>query len=106
MNKIELTIITPCFNEEKNILDCAKSVSDIMRNKLPNVSYEHIFIDNDSEDDGDNPQEDEIQNKLGESGDHLSAFDQNLATLSQAWQVKSTADKEKLRAQYELEKQP
>ena len=62
-------------------------------------------IDNDSEDDGDNPQEDEIQNKLGESGDHLSALDQNLATLSQAWQVKSTADKEKLRAQYELEKQ-
>ncbi len=51
MNKIELTIITPCFNEEKNILDCAKSVSDIMRDTLPNVNYEHIFIDNNSEDD-------------------------------------------------------
>ena len=51
------------------------------------------------------PQEDEIQNKLGESGEHLSAFDHNLATLTQAWQDKSMADKEKLRAQYELEKQ-
>ena len=47
--------------------------------------------------------------RFRESGEHLSAFDQNLATLTPAWQVKSTtedtSDTEKLRAQYELKKQ-
>ena len=43
--------------------------------------------------------------RFRESGEHLSPFDQNLATLTQAWQVKSTDDTEKLRAQYELKKQ-
>jgi hypothetical protein len=46
--------------------------------------------------------------RFRESGEHLAAFDQNLATLTQAWQAKSTddtSDTEKLRAQYELEKQ-
>jgi hypothetical protein len=81
------------------------AVREVLRSREVLQSQTLEVIDSDSEDDGDNPQEDEIQNKIGESGEPLSAFDQNLATLTQAWQVKSTADKEKLRAQYELAKQ-
>jgi glycosyltransferase involved in cell wall biosynthesis len=50
MTRIELSIITPCFNEEINIVDCSESVKNVMTNTLPGVSYEHIFIDNYSTD--------------------------------------------------------
>lgn len=46
----ELTIITPCFNEEESVLKCFKSLRDVMSKELPGVSYEHIFADNSSTD--------------------------------------------------------
>jgi glycosyltransferase involved in cell wall biosynthesis len=47
---IDLTIITPCYNEEASVLDCAIEVQKVMSAKLPKVKYEHIFIDNASTD--------------------------------------------------------
>jgi glycosyltransferase involved in cell wall biosynthesis len=47
---IDLTIITPCYNEEASVLDCAMEVQKIMSVMLPKVKYEHIFIDNASTD--------------------------------------------------------
>ena len=46
----ELTIITPCFNEEESVLKCFQSLRDVMSKQLPGVSYEHIFADNSSTD--------------------------------------------------------
>ena len=45
-SKVDLTIITPCFNEVLTVEECATSVREIMKQKLPKVSYEHIFVDN------------------------------------------------------------
>jgi glycosyltransferase involved in cell wall biosynthesis len=47
---IDLTIITPCYNEEASVLDCAIEVQKVMSVMLPKVKYEHIFIDNASTD--------------------------------------------------------
>jgi glycosyltransferase involved in cell wall biosynthesis len=46
----DLTIITPCYNEEASVLDCAREVQRVMSSTLPKVKYEHIFIDNASTD--------------------------------------------------------
>ncbi len=46
----KISIITPCFNEELNIETCYLAVKKIMKAKLPNYSYEHIFADNASSD--------------------------------------------------------
>lgn len=47
---IDLTIITPCYNEEASVMECAREVRKVMSSKLPKVKYEHIFIDNASTD--------------------------------------------------------
>lgn len=47
---LDLTIITPCYNEELSVVDCAIEVQKVMSSKLPKVKYEHIFIDNASTD--------------------------------------------------------
>lgn len=44
-----ISIVTPCFNEEQNVKAVYQQVKDAIT-KLPNYSYEHIFIDNDSSD--------------------------------------------------------
>lgn len=49
-SSVELSIITPCFNEEKNVENCISAVRLIMRNELPDLTYEHLFIDNCSTD--------------------------------------------------------
>lgn len=50
MKKIKkISIITPCFNEEENIFFCYESVKKIFID-LNNYDYEHIFIDNASND--------------------------------------------------------
>ena len=46
----KISIITPCFNEELNVETCYLAVKKIMKAKLPNYSYEHIFADNASSD--------------------------------------------------------
>ena len=48
--KIDLSIVTPCFNEENSIQRCIEAVSEMMIEKLPKLSYEHIVIDNCSQD--------------------------------------------------------
>jgi polyisoprenyl-phosphate glycosyltransferase len=48
--KIDLSIITPCFNEQDSVEICAASVREIMCKELPDVTYEHIFSDNASTD--------------------------------------------------------
>src|SRR4030042_3548188 len=44
-----ISIVTPCFNEEQNIREVYEQVKDIFVS-LRGYSYEHIFIDNASED--------------------------------------------------------
>lgn len=47
---IDLTIITPCFDEEGSVQNCAEKVREVMAKELPKISYEHIFSDNASSD--------------------------------------------------------
>ena len=44
-----ISIVTPCYNEEENVEEVYKQVKDIF-SRLPEYRYEHIFIDNCSED--------------------------------------------------------
>ena len=44
-----ISIVTPCFNEEENVLELFQAVKKIFHD-LPNYTYEHIFIDNASTD--------------------------------------------------------
>ncbi|MGD0756518.1 MAG: glycosyltransferase family 2 protein [Bacteroidales bacterium] len=44
-----LSIVTPCYNEEKNVENLYIQVRNVFE-KLPEYSYEHIFIDNSSVD--------------------------------------------------------
>jgi polyisoprenyl-phosphate glycosyltransferase len=45
-----ISIITPIYNESENIIDCCESVKNFFLNKEYN--YEHILVDNSSNDDG------------------------------------------------------
>ena len=45
-----LSIITPCYNEEAGIAQCSEAVRAVMAAELPQYDYEHIFIDNCSQD--------------------------------------------------------
>ena len=47
---IVLSIVTPCYNEEAGITECYEAVRAVMEAELPEYRYEHIFIDNCSED--------------------------------------------------------
>ena len=47
---MKISIITPCFNEELNIEECIKRVSDLFKEDLKEYDYEHIFTDNSSTD--------------------------------------------------------
>jgi len=47
---VGLTIITPCYNEELSVVDCAREIQKIMFPRLPKVKYEHSLIDNTSTD--------------------------------------------------------
>lgn len=44
-----VSIVTPCYNEEDNVLELADRIRGIMA-ALPDVAYEHLFIDNCSTD--------------------------------------------------------
>jgi glycosyltransferase involved in cell wall biosynthesis len=48
--KKKISIITPCFNEEGNVRECALAVKNMMSSELPEYEYEHIFADNASTD--------------------------------------------------------
>lgn len=47
MNKKLISIVTPCFNEELNVLDVYNKVREVYSN-IHEFDFEHIFIDNDS----------------------------------------------------------
>ena len=47
--KKHISIITPCYNEEGNVENLIKTVASVFE-KLPQYTYEHVFIDNSSTD--------------------------------------------------------
>jgi len=46
----KISIVTPCFNEENNVEELYNQVKKIMIEQVAKYEYEHIFIDNDSDD--------------------------------------------------------
>ena len=44
----KISILTPCFNEKENLIECCKQVKNIFNTELKNFDYEHIIIDNNS----------------------------------------------------------
>ncbi len=49
MNRKLISIVTPCYNEELNVSELYRRMSQVMAG-LPQYDYEHIFIDNASQD--------------------------------------------------------
>ncbi|MEG1998784.1 MAG: glycosyltransferase, partial [Bacteroidales bacterium] len=49
MGKKKISIVTPCYNEEDNVLELYQLVKEQFA-ILPQYDYEHIFIDNASTD--------------------------------------------------------
>jgi glycosyltransferase involved in cell wall biosynthesis len=47
--KKHISVVTACYNEEENVENLIKAVADVFE-KLPQYTYEHIFIDNRSTD--------------------------------------------------------
>ncbi len=47
---LQISVITPCFNEEQSVLKCYESLKEVMSKQLPGITYEHIFADNSSTD--------------------------------------------------------
>ena len=45
-----ISIITPCYNEEKNIYNCYKKIKSIFSKYKGIYNYEHIICDNNSTD--------------------------------------------------------
>ena len=46
----KISIVTACYNEEDNVEELYKQVKKVMNEKVSKYNYEHIFIDNSSED--------------------------------------------------------
>ena len=46
----KISIITPCYNEEKNLDSCINSIKNLFKTELNNYDYEHIISDNNSND--------------------------------------------------------
>jgi len=49
VNKKHISIVTPCYNEEGNVANLSRVIAGVFA-KLPQYSYEHVFIDNASTD--------------------------------------------------------
>jgi glycosyltransferase involved in cell wall biosynthesis len=45
-----ISILTPCYNEEPGIAECHRQVREMFEASLAGYDYEHVFIDNCSED--------------------------------------------------------
>jgi glycosyltransferase involved in cell wall biosynthesis len=45
-----ISIVTPCYNEEDNVGECAQAVRRVFEEQLPDYDFEHIFCDNCSTD--------------------------------------------------------
>jgi len=46
----KISIVTACYNEEENVEELYSQVKKVMNEKVSQYKYEHIFIDNSSED--------------------------------------------------------
>ena len=46
----KISIVSPCFNEERNVAICYDTVRSILETECPDCDYEHIFADNCSSD--------------------------------------------------------
>jgi glycosyltransferase involved in cell wall biosynthesis len=46
----KISIMTACYNEEENVIPLTDAVRKVMAEELPGYDYEHVFIDNCSED--------------------------------------------------------
>ena len=46
----KISIVTACFNEEENVAELISRIRSVMASELPQYDYEHLFIDNCSED--------------------------------------------------------
>lgn len=46
----KISILIPCYNEEKNVVPMSEAVTGILAKELPEYDYELIFIDNCSQD--------------------------------------------------------
>jgi glycosyltransferase involved in cell wall biosynthesis len=46
----KISILTPCYNEQLGIEECYEAVRRVMESQLPGYDYEHLFIDNCSQD--------------------------------------------------------
>jgi glycosyltransferase involved in cell wall biosynthesis len=47
---MKISVVTPCFNEEENVVDLHDQIQRVFSEKLPDFDYEHIYIDNASTD--------------------------------------------------------
>lgn len=45
-----LSVVTPCYNEELNVVECYEATRRILKSELLDYDYEHIFCDNASTD--------------------------------------------------------
>jgi len=45
-----ISIMTPCYNEEAGIRECYQAIKQLFAERLPDYDYEHLFIDNCSQD--------------------------------------------------------
>ena len=45
-----ISVVTPCYNEEPNVVECSETVRRIFEAELPEYDYEHVFCDNASTD--------------------------------------------------------
>ena len=50
MRKKTITVVVPCYNEEKNVVPLAEALCSCFQSSLPEYQYEILFIDNDSRD--------------------------------------------------------
>jgi polyisoprenyl-phosphate glycosyltransferase len=50
MSRKTISILTPCYNEESGIAECHRRIRELFETRLPDYHYEHVFIDNCSED--------------------------------------------------------
>lgn len=46
----KISVITPCLNEEENVVQCYEAVQEVFAEQLKDYDWEHIFCDNDSSD--------------------------------------------------------
>lgn len=91
MTELRLSIITPCFNESSNILDCVEQVKNSVHNFSQTMGFEHIFIDNASTDSSD-----EILQEIAQKYSHVRILknSQNVGVFSSIQRAISYAEGE------------